>query len=530
MKHIIKKIFPYIIGTGLFFTSGAINAQINGTINGQLIEKGTTRGLNGQTVKIYYNGNETPTNTTTNSEGMFDIITGVEKENNTNAQNQIIYNTTGNNLKINTTGTLTIYNMIGQKVREEKILENESIKINNLASGTYLTTQKTNNENYSNKILFKEETIIGIGKKTQNKKNTSQNYNKLFKTTNGTTIDSIIIKSPQINGIPQAQDTTIKGKTYTNNNIKLGVIELNGKNNIKGLIYDLETSEPVDNTTIFLSSTPEKKYNLQNGIFEFKTTQNSEDTLKIISNEYYNITHPIKIQIGTTQVHGLNDQKGLLNVKRQTDTTAIYTYYEQNAQEWKHETRSQDYMEFLQYLTDFNLQWQDDPVYKNTSSRFRNEDMPIKVYLSRQTAPNNWYSDSVMSAFKALENNILKFEETTDSINAQMHIDYKNINIGNGKKLIYEFDNQGPYLKHWGISLNNKIKAESLPYVAGHELMHTIFSGGILSDYISDILYGDPTSSHAFGGLNTIGSDRERKIANLLYTAPRNTKWLEYTR
>ena len=135
MKHIIKKIFPYIIGTGLFFTSGAINAQINGTINGQLIEKGTTRGLNGQTVKIYYNGNETPTNTTTNSEGMFDIITGVEKENNTNAQNQIIYNTTGNNLKINTTGTLTIYNMIGQKVREEKILENESIKINNLASG-----------------------------------------------------------------------------------------------------------------------------------------------------------------------------------------------------------------------------------------------------------------------------------------------------------------------------------------------------------------------------------------------------------
>ncbi|MBK7104694.1 MAG: hypothetical protein IPH62_05370 [Ignavibacteriae bacterium] len=523
------KLKPQVFATvfSVILIPTSINAQTYGNIKAQLVEKGTTHALNDQEVKIYYNGNTIPTTEKTNKDGTLDITTGIEEETETNNTNKITYTYNNEGITINKNGKLTIYTMgLGEKVLETKIEENKTTNIGQLTSTNYTTRIEIDGQNYTNKITIIDGIIAGIGKLEQEIKNTKT---KLFKTNNETTIDSIIINSPQIAGIPQVKDTTIiDGKTYPDIT-DLGLIELEGKNVIKGYIYDLETNEPADNGKVFLKSTPTKTYDLNNGWFEFTTTQNNTDTIKITMPEYYNITHPINIQMGTTNVYGINDNQGLFNIKIQTDNNAIFTYLEDGI--WKYETRKNDYMEYLQDITDVrHTGYEKHQEYNFTKARFKEN--PVKVWINRADAPNEEYSNTTLDGIMGLENNNIKFEETTDKTNAQLRIvDYNNPNLGNGVQVIYDFDEQGPYLKQWDISLNKNLPLDQLKFVTSHEAIRSLFvSTYPTSPFISDVMYSSPLAYMEFAIDGALCSEKEKTTTEWIYKAPRNTKWLEYSK
>ncbi|MBK7104695.1 MAG: T9SS type A sorting domain-containing protein [Ignavibacteriae bacterium] len=518
----------------IFFTTALIiNAQTTGMLNGKIVEIVTERGLKGQEVKIYYNGKTEPTQVTTNNEGMFDIITGIEESKKETAENKITFNYENNKLRINTESKLTIFDILGRKVKSTELKAEEPITINNLSSGKYILKVTTENkEEYVNEISVIEGKINGIKWLEQKRKHKIIELRKENKLTeDGTTIDSIIINSPRVKGIPQAKDTTIiDGKTYTDIT-DLGTIELEGKNIIKGYIYDLETNEPADNGKAFLSSTPTKTYDLNNGWYEFTTTQNNTDTIKITMPNYYNITHPIKIQMGTTEVYGINDNQGILNLKIQTDNNAIRPIWHEDTQTWEYHKESNDYMEYLQDITEIrNTGYENHQEYNFTKTRFKEN--PIKVWINRADAPNEEYSNATLNGILGLENNDIKFEETTDKTNAQLRIvDYKNPNLGNGVQIIYDFDEQGPYLKQWDISLNRNLTPDQIKYVTGHEAIRSLFtSTGLTSPFASDVMYGRPLTYMDFAIDGALCSEKEKTTTEWIYNAPRNTKWLEYSK
>jgi hypothetical protein len=518
IKRMLKKTAPYVGAGMLFFSTTALGQQITGRV----IEEGTNKGLQGQNIEIYINSDKTPINTTTGLDGSFDKVTAVENENNINAQDQLQYKYNGNQLIINLEGKITIYDILGRELLKKNIEKNKPITISNLASGVYITKIETpDGKNYVNKISY-DKTIKGIGQTTQKlETKQTQSLSKIA----STTLDSILVSSPTTQEIPQAENKTIiDGKTYDTSTIDLGDIQVSGKNIVNLNLYDVESGLGI-NAQVFLSSTPIKKYETNNGIITFNTTENDNDTLEILSNEYYNIKHPFTFNIGNNNIKGLNDSNGLLDVKRYTDTTAIEPILINGT--WTFEKRNVDQIEFLQYITDIkNAVDETDHTFDKTNPSFKSPN--IYVWMNRGTAPSNAYADSLMAGMHGLETGPVKFIETTDSAQAQIHVDYNNINVGSGKNIQYSRDSQGFFLTNWDISFSNNMPSSVISSVAAHEALRALYNNaGQQSSYINYVSYQDAISHYGYTN-SSLPSKLENDITKLFFTAPRNTKWGEY--
>ena len=510
--------------------AGTSNAQ---TVSGRLVEEGTTIGLTGQRVQLYLNNNKTPITNTSEANGNFSVLTAVEDDKNLELQNDLEYIAKNNSLSINIDGEISIYNIIGKEALKKEIKKDNPITLPELASGIYLTKIRINSgKEYFNKFTLLDGKIKSIGAIKQKLKTPIiTTANNTINKTSSNTIDSIIISSPNIQGIPQVKDTTITGLGEYSNDINLGTIELKGKNIIQGFAYDLFTKynnrTGIDSAEIFLASIPEKIYQITNGLFNFKTARNSPDTIIILSNKYYNWKHPINIS-SNTEVKAFNDNTGIPMIKRYEETGIIPVY---NGTQWIDSLATEDLIEFIQKITRVELSWLDDPIYKNTKPFFR--DKNVLVYLNRQNSPIDYYPDSTMAGLKALEDDRLKFIETTDSAAAQIQMKYTNANVGNGENIQYGFDAQGPFLREWTINIRGPLgdpivlQAKYVAPVVAHEGEHAIFTSGELSPFITDILYGSSISYHSRGYPN-MGSEKEIRARKILSHTERNPKLLEY--
>lgn len=534
MKEVFKKIAPYV-AAGWLFAQSIINGQ---NITGRIIEKGTNNyGIKNATVQVYSNNVKTPDITTTDNNGNFNIMltdvleTTQELTGAFSGYNQLRIKT-----PINGKGKLTLYNILGQETLKQEIngiggVQEITIPTTRLANGVYVYKIEDETGIQTPKKFTVCDGYVNPGKSGIQKTYITNTTNgKLSKTTGTWKIDSINVSGQNIE--------TIVEKNYqpqTGNSYNVGTIEAEGKNNIYGDTYDLDTKYTtktgVRGSNVYLKSTPEKKVLTDaNGHFNLKTAHTENDTLIIENNTYYNWKHPITIS-SNTPITAFNDNTGIPTIKRCFDNTTSAEYDNVG-------TNKRDLIEFTQKITNITSSWLNDNVYKNTKPRFKNK--IVNVFLNRNKAPNSWYPDSAMSGLKHLENEQLKFVETTDSASAQMHIFYDNPNVGNGVNTVYDFDEAGPYLKVWDISFRgNKdynggtqipLNQDELPYIAAHEGKHALFTSGEHSAFVSDLLFGDVNWRYNVGGYRDFGSEKERKAKNILFLLERNPKLLEYSK
>jgi hypothetical protein len=513
-------------------------------VRGKVVESGSSYGVPSVKVEIYVNGKATPTTTLTGSQGNFSsAVVGVEESpkaellnfeiavgpNPGSTQTLRFNNPTPGKLEI------TVYDILGKKV---KTLHNAYTN-----TGTYTTDWNGENEHgqrvsdgiYIYTILTeKEKKII----KTVIMKNaphsigteyTLKNEGKsgLFKIeTTDWTLDSLKLIGQNI------ETKTLTGFGTQTGDLELGNIFVEGTNVITGYAYDLWTKfnnrTGIQNLEVRIKSIPEKIILTDtNGIFIYKTTRTGQDSLIIISPEYYNWKHPININT-LTEVKAFNDNTGIPMIKRYEETGIIPVY---NGTQWIDSLATDDLMEFTQKITDVRSTWLEDPVYKNTVPRLKNG----LVYLNRQNAPVGYYPDSTFAGMKAQENEQLIFTETTDSTAGTIRMKYTNANVGNGDEIVCGFDEQGPYIKYWVINIRGPpgstqvLQAKYVAPVVAHEIEHAIFSSGELSPFITDILYGSPLSYHDRGYPNT-GSQKEIQARKIITFLERNPKLLEYSK
>jgi len=221
-------------------------------------------------------------------------------------------------------------------------------------------------------------------------------------------------------------------------------------------------------------------------------------------------------------------------IRRYSESGTV-PYFDTTSQTWKDSTATEDLMEFNQKITNAQIKWSEDPVYKNTVPRFKNKN--VLVYLNRKNAPNSWYPDSSMSGLKQIENEQLTFTETTDSASAQIHMRYDNVGAGSGTNLQFDYDEQGPYIKNWDINIRGTkdynggtqtpLSPEKVPLIVAHEGEHAVFSSGEHSQFLQDLIYTSPTSRLG-SGFNSFGSTKEIKARKINYFLERNVKILEH--
>ncbi len=517
MNAFLKKIAPYV-AAGWLFAQSIISGQ---NITGRVIEKETNNNpIPNARIEIYSNNIKTPDITTTNNNGEFNTtLTDIQNETQTvkvgaySAYNQLHLTDI-----INGNGKITIYNIIGQKIEEQKIkgngIQEIHIPLKNIASGIYLYAIEDEKGIHQPQKFINTEGYITPGKTPINTYLTTPNDIKRIKKIAGTwQIDSIKVSGANI------EDTITKNyPPQTGTNYNVGTIYTEGKNTITGHLYDLDTKfttkKGITGAKIYLKSTPEKSaLSDNNGNYTLKTANSGTDTLIIEDTTYYNWKHPINIQQGKNNTTAFNDNTGTPMIQRYTDPD-----------------NKEDEIEFTQKITDIKSKWLDNPTYINTTPRFKNK--TILVYLNRKNAPNSWYPDSAYAGFKHIENDQLKFEETTDSTAAQIHMLYTNPNVGNGTNLIGGSDEQGPYIKNWDINIRGPPGSTSLlqpiivPYVVAHEAEHAIFSSGEHSQYMKDIIYLDVLSRYSH--FTDFGSEKEINARKILYFLERNPKLLEY--
>lgn len=516
------------IGAGLFLGFLLVGSTKAQNVSGKIIEQGSNYGIPNAQIELFVNNNTTPKTTTTNAQGEFNTnILGIQQENNNIPESFYIQNnypnpfTNETNIKFGIKQpediTISIYTMTGEEILKENYTlttGHYNYKINelkNVASQPLIIT-------FNSKNIHATKKIMKIGNKTNN------NNTRLEKSTGNdeeyTTkknTDTWQLDSVRISG-ETLEEKTLKGYQPQTGDYNIGNIEVNGTNNITGFVYDLDTKynnrTGIPNLEIRIKTIPEKTVlSDENGIFNYKTTVSGQDSLFINDNVYYNWKHPINIS-SNTEVKAFNDNTGIPMIKRYEDPD-----------------NGEDLIEFTQFITSINFKWVEDPIYKNTVNRFKND--TVLVYLNRQNSPVSYYPDSSLAGLKYLETGNLRFIETTDSAGAQIHMKYTNINVGNGENIQYGFDTQGPYLKNWDINIAGPnaligiLKPEWVAPVVAHEGEHAIFTTGEHSPYQKDLISQDPISRYGFG-YPTQGSEKEIRARKILSHAERNPKLLEY--
>ena len=225
--------------------------------------------------------------------------------------------------------------------------------------------------------------------------------------------------------------------------IDLGTIVANAKPIIKSTangVYDIDTKFDANNNRVtptkieslkvYLGSDPSVyTFTDSNGQFSLKVDKLGTDSLFITGKTpsdtaYYNWHLPeINIVLGENEVTAFNDTTGIPMISRMYDT-GLTTLNENNV--------GVDFLDYFFYVTDIKSKWPQYPEWSKTMPRIRDEDLPIKVFMNRAIAPNNWYADSSMAGLRATETGRYQFQEVSTADSALLIMRYDNNNVGEG--------------------------------------------------------------------------------------------------
>jgi len=278
---------------------------------------------------------------------------------------------------------------------------------------------------------------------------------------------------------------------------------------IQGLKVSLGSDE---NTYTFTDS---------QGQFSLKVDKTGTDSLlitgaNITDTLFYNYQKPITITLGENKITAFNDTTGIPMITRMYDDTV-----------------GVDFLDYFCYVTAINDILLGDPVWKQTLSRVRDEDLPIKTFMNRAIAPNYWYVDSTLAGLKATETGRYQFKEVSTADSALLIMKYDHWAVGQGVNVGIQYNpSDGHYIYHWEIRIRGPPAAGTLDplvtaTVVAHEDLHIAFAIGKHSLYIQDIFYMD-ASWRASIGYPLKMSAREEKAVWTIYALERNPKLLHY--
>lgn len=316
----------------------------------------------------------------------------------------------------------------------------------------------------------------------------------------------------------------------------LGNLIAPGKPIVTGFVYDLDNKYDDENNNrispipglagkkVYFGSNP-NEYVLTNtqGLFELIADTLKTDTIFVTNIEgdttHYNWKRTFELQPDEQRITAFNDTTGIPMFKQ-----------------WIDPENGVDFLEHLVYVGLINIRWQQYPdSWFQTIPRVSDQDLPIKVYLNRENAPNEWYADSAWSGVKAMEVGRVRFEETTDSNQAMIKFSYQNSFSGQTKLNEYIFDDYGPYLKK-GMKIMIKgppggevHEPELMTNVSAHEIMHILYAVGEHSPFIQDRFYS-VSRERMLAGYPVNMSEREEKGVKLIYELERNPRILDYTK
>jgi hypothetical protein len=175
--------------------------------------------------------------------------------------------------------------------------------------------------------------------------------------------------------------------------------------------------------------------------------------------------------------------------------------------------------------------------YVRTLPRFRDEDMPAKVWMGRDKDPTGGrYADSIWRGMKTQENSKLKFVEVADSASAIVHIFYTNANYENGIHISFNNDAKGPYLSNFDLNFSGPPGSQTpatqiyTSHLAAHGISRAIiFAVDISSHYMKDILFSNTVMRYD-SGIRDFASEKERRVFETHFLLERNPKLLDYFR
>jgi len=500
-----------------------------GNVTGRVVESGSNYGVAGVKVELFVNGSTSPNVTFTNAEGDF-TENPLSVRESTPVELNTLEAAVGPNpgalqtLRFHTPKTgeveITVYELAtGQRVKK--------LFSGNLNAGTYKIDwdgMDENNQRVSDGRYIYIITAEGKSKAVKTIVNkaaaVSTGAEYLLKEEYGSSSSSKVeLETWQLDSVrfsaENIETQTLSGFQPQTGDLNIGTVAVEGTNIITGYAYDLYTKyvnrTGVPNLVVKIKSIPEKIVTTStSGIFTYKTTRTGSDRLIITSDQYYNWKHPININ-ALTEVKAFNDTTEIPMIQRYADPE-----------------NGEDLIEFTQKITRVAIKWLDDPVYKNTVPRLKNN----LVYLNRQNAPVDYYPDSSFAGIKSQEDARRIFTETLDSTAATIHMLYNNVNVGNGENMKFAFDEQGPYIKNWDINIRGPpspflLEQQYVAPVVAHELEHAIFSSGEHSPYAKDLISISALSYHDLGYPNT-GSEKEILARKILSHLERNPKLLEY--
>ena len=410
-----------------------------------------------------------------------------------------------------------------------------------IASGVYIYRATIHN-----RVTGKE---ISISKKAVYEKHapnnpvwgrSAANANDGIKTVNGINEDYIL----KISG-DDVLTTEIAVNLTAPSPIDLGTIVANAKPIIKSTangVYDIDTKFDANNNRVtptkieslkvYLGSDPSVyTFTDSNGQFSLKVDKLGTDSLFITGatpsdTAYYNWHLPeININLGENEVTAFNDTTGIPMISRMYDT-GLTTLNENNV--------GVDFLDYLFYVTGVKDNWPQYPEWSQTMPRIRDEDLPIKVFMNRAIAPNNWYADSSMAGLKATETGRYKFQEVSTADSALLIMKYDNNLVGEGTDWKIDFDTAGPYISKWTIRLRGPPGGSTLiplvvSGVVSHEDLHIAFAGGNHSLYKQDLFYVDAVARKTEGYPLKM-PEREEKAVKTIYAMERNPRLLDYTK
>jgi len=413
------------------------------------------------------------------------IITGVKNEGGTTPDKFTLEQNYPNPFNPHTTieytltqpgrATLKILNMQGREVKtlldKEENTGNHSVvwdATNNsgegVASGMYIYTLTTNNGTNAKKMAYVKGVMNNSTTTTNNNdasRKTSSKTNKANKnnSTNNNTTDDYKLRI-------KGEDVMTKTTNINLNQpspINTGTTTAPSKPILTGFVYDLNTKydslgnrltpKGIDSMKVSLKSNPETHtYTDENGRFRLKLE--TIPTTNVFDTSYFSYTHQTMCRMtvkDTLFVKGKNEEDktyyfyqtpiGLKEVKQNSgeitfimneikpgeskitafnDTTGIPMFKRYT------DTHGVDLLDFIMDATVADIKWTgfSGYYYAHTTPRFRDEDLPLKVYLNRTSAPNSWYADSTWSGLKGLTGKRFQLTETPDSNNAQIILHY----------------------------------------------------------------------------------------------------------
>jgi hypothetical protein len=233
---------------------------------------------------------------------------------------------------------------------------------------------------------------------------------------------------------------------------------------------------------------------------------------------YFWHNNRLNIVTGDNAVKAFNDSSGIPTWQRFSDENG------------------DDALDYDVRLSEVASYWKDSLTFNQTMPRFRDEDLPAKVWLNRSKDPTSgWYADSIWTGIKAKENSRLKFVEVADSASAIVHIFYTNANQENGINIRFNNDTKGPYLSNFDLNFagppGSSFPAPKVytPYLAAHGISRAITLALLSSQYIKDLLFND-VSLRYDAGIRDFGSKKEEIVSEVHFRLERNPKLLDYFR